>query len=192
MIGGDWNKVEAIDEGGGSRLPAGGYVARIRNVENVPGKQYLKIEYDIAEGDYRGYYADLFERAKFWGGHFVRSYKQSAAGFFKGFLNAVEASNKVQIVQPNGDVDERQLIGKEVGVVLGEEEYIGNDGSIKTRLSVVKVMASDKIRAGEFTVPEKKKLESVAAPSGGVIDMTAPAAQEIPQDFAQLEAELPF
>lgn len=189
MINGNWKDVEPIDENRRRRLPAGGYVIRITNVENVAKKEYLKIEYDIAEGEHTGHYADLFERAKFWGGSFVRSYKESARGFFAGFLEAIEKSNPGVVLRSENGLDERQLIGKTVGAVLGEEEYIGNDGSLKTRLKVAKVMAADRIRAGDFTVPELKRLESVAAPpASNVIDTTQPG----PQGFEELTEELPF
>ena len=43
-------------------------------------------------------------------------------------------------------------------MTLGEEEYEGNDGSIKTRLYVVREFSIDKI--GEQKVPELKKLKT--------------------------------
>lgn len=190
MIGGDWTKVEAMNEGG-SRLPAGGYVIRIRSVLNVVMKEYLTIEYDIAEGEYIGYYAALNERAHFWGGHFIRSYKKKAAGFFKSFLNAVEASNDNCVIATAEGVDENRLIGKALGVVLGEEEYQGNDGSVKKRLYVAAVLPADRIRSGDFTVPAFKKLESMnTPPTSGVIDTTV--AVPSPESFAALEEDVPF
>lgn len=189
MIGGNWKNVEPIDESARRGLPAGGYVVRIKDVQNVAGKEYLKLEFDIAEGEHRGYYADLFERAHFWGGSFVRSYKEKARGFFAGFLEAVEKSNDGLVLRTENGLDERQLIGKAVGAILGEEEYIGNDGSLKTRLRVVRVVPADKIRKGDFTVPEIKRLESVAAPeAANVVDMTQP----IPTGFDELEKDVPF
>ena len=38
------------------RLPAGSYVCVIRDVEDFPQKEYLKVTYDIAAGKYAGYY----------------------------------------------------------------------------------------------------------------------------------------
>ena len=130
MIGGDWTNVTPMGNGGG-KLPAGGYVIRITKAEDVPGKEYLLVEYDVAEGEYAGHYKDLEDRFGFWGGSFVRSYKPKARGFFKAFLDALEASNNITLATPNG-VDEQRLVGLLCGVVLGEEEYIGNDGTVKT------------------------------------------------------------
>lgn len=190
MIKGNWRNVEPIHEGGRKRLPAGGYVARIKSVENVPAREYLKIEFDVTEGDFAGYYADLYERAHFWGGSFIRSYKASAAGFFRGFLDDISASNNgVDLVKENGEIDERQLIGKALGVILGAEEYEGNDGTIKTRLKVRAVVPVDRIRNNDFTVPELKRLSgSAPVTAAEVVDMT----QATPKGFDDLAEELPF
>ena len=44
-----------------------------------------------------------------------------------------------------------------LGIVLGEEEYLTNRGEISTRLTVRSVTTADRIRAGEYTVPDIKK-----------------------------------
>ena len=36
-------------------LLAGAYICIIRNVEDVEDREYLKVTYDIAEGEYKGY-----------------------------------------------------------------------------------------------------------------------------------------
>ena len=48
------------------RPPAGGYVVRITNVEDVAGREYLNVVYDICEGDYAGFYSDDFGRRNDW------------------------------------------------------------------------------------------------------------------------------
>lgn len=190
MIPGNWNNVEPIKEGGRRRLPAGGYIARIKTVTKDEPRQFLKIEYDISEGEWTGYYADLNERAHFWGGTFVRSYKLSAAGFFRGFLEAVQDSNPgVKLISETGSVEEQQLVGKEIGLILGEEEYEANDGTVKTKLRVRAAVPSDRIRSGDFTVPEPKKLQRAdTVEVAGVVDTTQPT----PVGFDQLTEEIPF
>ena len=54
--------LENVQEAGEfQRMPSGGYVCKITNVEDVPidpktGKgDYLKIEYDICEGEFKDY-----------------------------------------------------------------------------------------------------------------------------------------
>lgn len=144
------------------RVAPGGYVCGITAVEDVANKEYLRLEYDIAEGPLKNYYRNLYNSKGFWAGNFIRSYKDKALPFFKTFITAIEQSN-------NGyhwNSDEKTLVRKFVGLVLAEEEYEANDGSIKTRLYVVKVISSDKIRKGDFKVPDLKKLAgtSSAAP----------------------------
>lgn len=136
-------------------LIAGGYVAKITVVEDKTDKEYLRVEYDIAEGEFKGYFGELFDRANFWGGNFIKSYKEKALPFFKGFITAVENSNKNYVF----DNDETKLVGKLVGIVLGVEEYTGNDGSVKTRLYVSDVRSIDKIKKGDYKIPQKKIIE---------------------------------
>lgn len=145
----NWRNAKTND-----RLPAGGYVCRIEDVQDNPDKEYLYIEFDIAEGEYKGYYSQLASSFGFWGGRFYRSYKDKALGMFKGFLLAVEESNDGY----KFNNDESTLVGKLVGLILREEEYIGNDGNIKTRLKVSNVKNADAIRDGKFKVPPLKKL----------------------------------
>lgn len=80
-----------------------------------------------------------------WAGVYVRSYKQTALGMFKRFCSAVSKSNG-NFVFDGGAVnsDEKTLAGKKIGIIFREEEYYGNDGEKKTRLSVY----------GEFPVSE--------------------------------------
>ena len=160
------NIAEVQEAGEGLRLPAGGYVCRYTKVNDVPEKEYLYMEFDIAEGTYRGYYADLEARAGFWGGHCYRSYKPNAQPMFKRMCSAVTKSNPGFIFDGNQYCDERTLEGKLVGMILGEEEYIGNDGSVKTRLNVIRECEVAKIREGKFKVPELKKLNNETVSSG--------------------------
>lgn len=144
------------------RLPAGGYVCVITAVEDVPEKEYLKIEFDIAEGEYKGCFADTYQRAGFWGGRFIRSYKESAAGFFKGFTSAIENSNEGF----RWTWDETALIKKKIGLVLGYEEFINKDGEIKERLTVVQNRSVASILSGDFKVPALKTLKPEDVPVG--------------------------
>ena len=112
---------------------AGGYCIEILAVKDVPmneqtGKgDYLKIDYDICHGEFAGYYTKQNEKfGGDWFANFIRSYKESAAGMFKHFINCVEESNAGY----KWAWDEKSLVHKYVGVVLGEEEYQKRDGSV--------------------------------------------------------------
>ena len=158
-----FNEIEATEGGGFKRLPADGYVCRITLAKDVPEKEYLKVEYDIAEGEYKDWWSETMERAGFWGGKLIRSYKQTAQRFFKGFTSSVEQSNSEYIWK----WDENSLIGKLVGLVLAEEEYTKNDGTVGTRLYVARNTNIENIRSGKYEVPPLKKLngEIAAAPT---------------------------
>lgn len=173
-----------VQEAGESRrLPAGGYVCKYTNVEDFPDKNYLYMEFDVAEGEFKDYYKDLQESFKFWGGRCYRSYTERALPMFKRMCSAVTKSNKGYIFDGNEHCDESTLVGKLVGMILGEEEYTGNDGSTKTRLYVARETSVDDIRAGKFKVPELKKLEGTANTSNNSKDfMNIPEgkAEEIP------------
>ena len=155
-----FNNFEAKKSVSGGReiLPAGGYVCKILSAEDVAEKSYLFMTFDIVEGEYKGYFEDLYDRADFWAGKCYRSYKEKALPMFKRMCSAVIKSNKNFIFDGNEHADEQTLIGKKVGILLGEEEYIGNDGTTKVRLYVVREMPVDEIKAGKFKVPVLKKL----------------------------------
>ena len=145
-----------------ARPSAGGYFCKITNVVDVPYDEktnkgdYLKIEYDFVEGDFKDYYKEAHEKfGGEWWAKFIRSYKEKALGMFKHFTNCVEESNSGY----KWEWDEKSLIGKLVGLVLGEEEYEANDGSIKKRLYVKDIKTTFDIANKNYKVPELKRVE---------------------------------
>lgn len=150
------NEVSEAKEG--SRPQAGGYICKITKVEDLEDKEYLRIEYDIAKGDYEGYYQGIADKFGYWGASYIRSYKEKALPFFKRFCSAVSKSNNGYVFDGNTNADEQTLVGKLIGLVLGEEEYVGNNGELKTRLYVYNEMAIDNIVNEKFKVPALKKL----------------------------------
>lgn len=156
------NNWENIKENNGfEKLPVGGYIIKILNVQDVSDKEYLKVSFDIAEGDHKGFFKKQYDedsRAdKKWpnAGSFVRSYKSTAESMFKGFANAIENSNKGF----KFDFDEKKLVGKQVGIVVGLEEYVTQNGAVRERTYVSAVRSVDTIKKGDFKVPELKKLD---------------------------------
>lgn len=148
----NWDRVEEVQEF--EKVPPGGYICGITAVKDEPEKEYLIIEYDIAEGKFKGYYKQLYDSKGFWGGSFLKSYKEKAQPFFKAFITALEKSNK----DFKFNNDETKLKGKFIGLVLAEEEYKANNGEIKKRLYVAQIHSTEKIKNGEFTVPALKRL----------------------------------
>lgn len=146
----DWVEVEAA--GTSKMIPAGGYVARILSVEDVESKEYLRFTYDIAEGEHKGF----FENDKRPYTHqFVRSYKDTAAGFMKKFLVCIEESNNGFTLE-GWDNDPQDLVGKLIGVIIQREDYTNNDGDDRARMNVEDTAKVEDIRTGRFVLPEPK------------------------------------
>jgi hypothetical protein len=74
---------------------------------------------------------------------------------FKHFTNCVEESN----ADYKWDWNEKGLVGKFVGVVLGEEEYKKLNGDIGTKLVVKDIKNIEQILNGDFKVPAIKKFK---------------------------------
>ena len=147
------------------RLPAGGYIAKITAVKDVDDKSYLRLTFDIAEGEKRGFYANTDADHEYTH-QFIRSYKETALGMFKGFLKAVDNSNGTNFEpQAEKGFAEQQLVGKIVGILVGYEEYVSDRGDIRERMRV-NTRSAETIRSGNFTVPELKKLQTGSGGSG--------------------------
>lgn len=163
----DWNSIQERQEGEFNSPAPGGYIAVIRRQSDNEAKEYLEICWDFAEGDFKGYNQDTFDRAQFWPTRLFRSYKQTALPFFKAFKTALEESNPGYQFQED---NLQALIGKYLGVVLGEEEYIKNDGTVGTRMYVAQVRSGQAIRAGDFKVPELKRVQKPKEPEFKHVD----------------------
>lgn len=154
------------ESGDYTRPTPGAYICIIENVEDISEKEYLKVTYDIAEGEFKGYYHEMRENNPewSWAGAYTKSYKPTALPMFKRFCTSVSRSNG-NFVFDGGKVnsDEKTLIGKKVGLLFREEEYYGNDGEKKTKLSVAGEFSVDKL--AEQKVPAKKMLKEEGAKS---------------------------
>jgi hypothetical protein len=149
----NFEEVKASGEGF-EKLGPGGYVIEIQECDDYEDKQYLYALYDIAEGDFKGKFSDAFFSDKEYAHNLYLSYKDSAAGMFKNFTDSVEKSNPGYA----WDWNEAGLKGKLVGIILREEEYTGNDGIVKTRLTKASFKPATDIRSGNFKVPGLKTL----------------------------------
>lgn len=183
-LGQEYMNTEASTGGDFERLPAGGYVCRIIEATDYPNgneysdKPYLNIVYDIAEGEYAQFYSDEWGKENKWAHEVRQYYTQASLGIFKGFLKAVDISNGTAFeAAAETGLDERKLVGLLIGLIIGEEEYESNDGSIKTRLRVRGARPIQNIREGKFKQPELKKLP---------VDDTIPATPSLN------ESDLPF
>lgn len=146
------------------RNPVGGFICEIKTVEDVADREYLKVGYDIAEAlnedqkEFVGMYAKRKAERDFDYPTTVVSYKENSLPFFKGFVTALENSNKGY----KWDNDENKFVGKKIGFVIGEEEYEGRDKNgmpkVKVRTYVAERHSVQAIKDGDFEIPEFKKL----------------------------------
>lgn len=154
------------------RLPAGAYICKIVKVEDVQDKEYLKVSYDIASGEY----TDHFKKGRKehpdweWYGAYVKSYKKKALPMLKRFCSAVSKSNGKYVFDAGSvNSDEQTLVGKKIGLLFGEEEYYGNDGELKTRLYVNSEFPIDKLKEQRTPNIKKLKEEQPKADSDGFL-----------------------
>ena len=145
----------------------GGHKLVIKQVEEVTasnGNQYLKVSFDTAKDDVQpNYYSIAYKNdtrdQKKWSGVatiFPTDKDGKTSKQFKTFCTAVEHSNNgFKMVW--GEQFCNALKGKAVGGVFGEEEYIGNDGTVKTARKLFWFRGIDKVMDAE--VPAKRTVE---------------------------------
>ena len=141
-----WEEVK--ESTGGEKLPSGCYVGKI-----VSAADYLRLEIDIAEGEFAEYFAERGWSGRFW----YASYKEAALGMFKAMFLRIEESNPGW--KFDGDEhDAGQFRGKLVGIVLREEEY-EKDGEVKCSQKIGRLVAAQDVRNGSAKPMEKKLLD---------------------------------
>lgn len=162
----DFDKVQ--ENGGGfKRIPDGAYIVGVKKVEDVSDKEFLRLELDICKGEYKNWYQQQYDadnrETKYWprDGVLVRSYKEKALPFFKGFITAVTKSNPKFEWKWN----EQDLKNKVFGVVVGTEEYLKKNGGVGARPYIDSVHSVEAIEKGDYTVPDVKKLDTTKTTS---------------------------
>lgn len=192
--GNDYDKTEAFGSGFKS-LPNGGYVCKIIKAEETKsktGKDMIHIAFDIAEGDYKDYFRDLFNKRKdraddplnvkfpFEGQMWipVNDYEDQnkTSRKFKGFCTALEGSG-TRVWNDRNEFMIDTLNGALIGIVYQnqEQEY---QGKTSWRAIPWGCRSTDSIRSGDFFVPEDKPLS---------------VADTMPEGFQKIQdSEIPF
>lgn len=178
----NWTEVSAASFG--PRLEPGAYEIVITDVEDNASWEVLKIVYDVASGEKQGIFSSMGPDDN-WKHQLSQSYSDKAEAFFKSFLEAVEKSNPgFSIAEWQRTSDEREFIGKRVGVLLRNYHGVSEKGKPFTRLEQVYFMPVEQLRTVEFETPEdrwSKQAEKLAkeesesstsstAPSGDYYD----------------------
>ncbi|MBU2703661.1 hypothetical protein Ga0466249_004809 [Sporomusaceae bacterium BoRhaA] len=158
----NWDTVEAFT-GDFKTLAPGGYVCNIVQAKEDTthtGKKMLILLIDIAEGEFKDFYSQQYERklkinseAK-WQGVYRQLTEGNSTSFFKGLITSIENSNPGY----KWDWNEKALKGKLFGGVFGQEEYLNNQDEIKVSTKCVAIRSVDSIRKNDFKVPEIKKV----------------------------------
>lgn len=178
MIGRNMSNVNAA--GNYPRPTPGGHVMRIDTVKNIPQKEQLEICLDFVTGELVNYCREIKDRFGFWPARCTKSYKDKALPFFRSFIEAVQASNEDTtglVIGDFEDIDETKLVGKVVGVVVGEREYDGNDGTRKKGLDWYNAsfVSVEDIKSGNYHVPDLRitGTNTTVTESAGVVDLSA-------------------
>ena len=194
---GDYEQTKAY--GNYEQLPKGGYVLRILDVKQQTNSrgEYLTIAADIYEGDYMQFFTREYKNQqsedKKWHCNFLLSIPADDGteqdGWtkrrFKTFTEALEDSN-------NGyhfDWDEQKFKGKLIGGLFNEREYETQQGQIRKATNWGGVIAVDKIRSGEYTLPKDRTLDRGYAQPAAAPQTTPDGFMDIPDG---LDEELPF
>lgn len=173
-------------------LPAGGYICKILNAEETEsksGKPMLKISFDIEDGEFKGYFKDLYKGWKdssddpqsvtwpFTGTKWVMFYNSEGKTNrdFKSLCTALEDSGvKVWI---NDTFDAGRLQGATLGLIFRREEHEYNNAR-SWRTVPVGFRSVKTIEEGNYNVPEDKPLPE-------------PVLTET-DSFSALDDDLPF
>ena len=176
----NFNKPAGYDEvqasGDFTPIELGGHKLVIKKIEDVSNGvvSYLKVMYDTAQDDIQpNYYAEQYKNdtrdTKKWGG-VINIFPTDRDGRtrkkFKQFCTSIERSNNSQIEW--GAKFEQSIVGKVVGGVFGEEEYLDTANNVKTARKLFWFRSVDGIQ--DAKVPNKRTLEGTDtnAPDGFV------------------------
>lgn len=189
---GDWENVKVYENR--KKLPAGGYICEVKKCEETTsstGKEMVKVAFEIAEGEFKGYFMDEFTRAK--------EYKQDAkwpyAGtkwiltkdeegntnrLLKAFVTSIEAENvKVEW----NDNFRKSVQGALLGVVFRNEEN-EYEGVHYWRAVPCFFCSCEDIRTNNYNTPADKPLDVPGA--------SLSRADDLPDSFQAVEEDIPF
>lgn len=151
--------------GESQQLPKGKYVCIIKQVAtqvSQNGNEQFVILYDIAEGEYAGFYDKLFKADKTqnpsgakWKGVFKQNMEGKGLSWFKGVITSIERSNQFRFNWDQAD-NEKTLAGKKFGAIMYREQFEGKDGSRPFATRIWQIRSLDGLKDAE--VPEDKLL----------------------------------
>lgn len=144
------------------RLPAGGYVLKIEDVQYQEDKwgDVIKLSFDIAEGEHKNYYSEQYrsqtgEDKKWKGTYRLRVPKDDGSEqdkWTKKRFNTAIVNFEESNPGFHWDWNELSLKGRFIGAVFNNKEYEfeGRHGFFTNCYNLVSV---EKIRSGKFEIP---------------------------------------
>lgn len=175
-------------------LPAGGYIAKIIDVDDRSWNRHSEpahlIHMDIAEGEHMGLYkknnaaSDKERWLTYW---FAEPSKDSPEWLLSKVggiqTSLAESNDTVNLADPHS------WKGKYVGVVVGDEEAESNSGTVYTRPYVNYICSTGRIRKGEnqpggYKIPKLKRLEAITP--------RPLSSADVPDSFSAAEDDIPF
>lgn len=175
------------------QLPRGGYVCKIIGAKPQESQygQTIKIAYDIAEGEYAGFYQQKFDsntnEDKKWPATYLLNVPTDDGSKedgwtkrkFRTFTDALEDSNDGY----HFDWDEAKFKGKLVGFVMNYREWTASDGKSVLSPNAARATSIEKIRKGDFKIPDDKLSSSRPAntvPDTGFVNVPEGTDEEVP------------
>lgn len=174
------------------RMGPGGYEMVIMRAKDVPNKEYISMELEVASGPHEGHCQNIYDANAFWPLTAIRSYARHTLPHLKAFIQKLEKSNpgfKVDFDKPL----ENQIVGKRIGALIATEHYISREGEEKTRLAVVDLVPIQGVE--EARIPEDVYSKNFREAMEDKASRTPTWAQ--PQEFTEEDeddedGDLPF
>lgn len=183
-----YDTTQAVNIGEYESLEPGGYICKILKAESTLSstrKEMLVINFDIAEGQHKDFYARKYKAStsdnKKWQGVYRQLTDGDSTKYFKGMITAIEKSNSGF----KFDFDEKKLTGKLFGGLFGREEWFDtNKGEYKFSVKLCWVRDIETIKSGKFEIPRDKLLKRDNNPPPGFYDDSVDVSDE--------DEDLPF
>ena len=162
----NWDDVREF--GDRPKLPVGAYVCKVKQavVQSTDYGDQLCVLFDIVDGEYAGFYQDDFDanqrQDRKWKG-VLRQFIPKDDGSekdewtksaFKGMVTAFENSNRGFVWNWN----EKELAGKEVGIIFRNEEWEYN-GKTGWTVRPFRATSVDNVADSSYTLPKDKPLK---------------------------------
>lgn len=154
----DFTNVEESSGGSFKRLVPGTYVCRIIDAQLFEDKQYMRIEWDVAAGEYEG----IFKDAPFAVYDYL-SYKQSSLGMLKHKLSCITESNSGFDAESAFQRDDMASFrGKVFGARVRKRLYTKNDGTDGEGFEIGQWLRSHEALTGTYDIMEPRDQRDVS------------------------------